>query len=212
MTFIDLFAIIMLYASGSGHASIPQFSTVVDVVYVQANNAISISLHDANPEDLDLKLTNGVARKINDSTFYVVPQMPTDEFKIKLYYKKVICDLMTVKAIMLEKPKLVVLGAVDGAISKVSLSSLRSLSLDQAAKIPENLQYKIRSFNMTLIDPKGLGIFNKNCQSMEFDADLIQKLQNINVGAKIQINNIFALDGLNNISRLDQSIQLEVVK
>lgn len=194
------------------YGGLPEFGFEIEEIYVQASNNISIKLNNVDANDIELKLTNGVSRKLNDSTYHVIPQMPTEDFKIKLYYKKIICDLMTVKAIMLEKPKIIIPGTENGTISKANLNSFLNLKLNQSHRVPINLQYKIRSYNMTLIDPNGIGVFNKNCQSMDFDTEVLQKLHNLNVGAKIQINNIFVIDSSNSMSRLPQSINLEVIR
>ncbi|MCB9310960.1 MAG: hypothetical protein H6567_12955 [Lewinellaceae bacterium] len=205
-----LFCVLAVFWASNMFAGIPEIKGETSSLYINFNNKVNLALNGADPLEIDFKITNGRFTKMDDSTYLVVPQFPADEFKIKLYYKKVICGIQTTKAVMVPKPDLYIEGVKEGKISKSSLMALKKLSLSTSEPMPDYLNYVFKSCNITVIDPNGIGVMNWNVHNDVLENHITDSFVKISKGAKLNFSNIYIMDGSNTLSRLDQALQIMV--
>ncbi|MBK9553477.1 MAG: hypothetical protein IPO45_15065 [Saprospiraceae bacterium] len=80
---------IVLLALFSAFGTLPSFSkNMSGAMYMNMENKISLHLNGCSAEDITIKITPGNVFKRDDSTYVYIPQIETEELKLKLYYKK----------------------------------------------------------------------------------------------------------------------------
>ena len=102
-----LLVLIFLVSSVVCNASnIPAFKDVGETLFIGIENTISIDLKGCDPELVEIKVSSGHLYKRSDSTYILNVSHVEDEFKIKLYYKKVICEIQSMKTARIPDPTL----------------------------------------------------------------------------------------------------------
>lgn len=191
MVFHKYFAFIFLLFSFVSKASnIPKFVNIGETLFIGIENTISIDLKGCDPELVEIKVTSGHLYKRSDSTYILNVSHVEDEFKIKLYYKKVVCEIKSLKTERIPEPTLVFEFENDGKLYRKKGINPGKLSFVYSSDYPEHLKSKIISFSVSMVDTNGMPMYSANMRNDSFDQYSIDQLKRLSPGATININNI----------------------
>ncbi len=192
-------------------ATIPSFRDFGDEIYIGIDNTIHIDLNDSDPEYVDLKISSGSLIKRSDSTYSIIVQIPEDEVKIKLYYKKVVCQIKTVKTSRLPNPELG-FELVHGKISKAEADKTGKLILNYPEKYANINKQQIISFNTTIIDATGRSVFATYTRGDALDNNTLSMLKKVQPGSKIRINNVVAQSPNLGAIQIQSALELDIAE
>jgi hypothetical protein len=198
----------LLLTSFSG---LPSFGEVKTEMYLGVENFITIKLNDCNPEDVLLKVNTGTLQQRTDSTYLYVPQNVQDEIKIKLYYKKVLCDVITVVAKMIPEPTLALEHEFENKIKTKDLLQPIKLYFVYPPAYPENNKSKMLSFSIILNDKNGNFVYSNTIKGEAIDEMAISHLKKLTAGSRISINNILTSNAYKGNSRYPINKEIMVI-
>ena len=194
-----------------GMANIPSFTAgMPEVYYFGVESQVSVQMNGCNTEDIQVKVNPGNVYKRNDSTFVFVPQYETEDLKIKLYYKKVICE---VKIASIKKlPELIPVfdNEKQGIIRIGDINKLGILKNVYPEDYPEQMKTIVYSFNIFVVNPSGATIYTGSVRGNSLNDGVIAALSNLKPGAKIIINNILVQNMQNGLSRIAINKELTI--
>lgn len=183
--------------------NVPQFSKTTSAsFYIGTESFIYIQMNDCNPEDIQLKISAGYINRRNDSTFTFFPQNEGEELKLKLYYKKVLCEVKTVSS--KKMPEIIPYFEVEkqGRIKKADLEKIGKLSQQFPDDFSPDMKSDIYSFQLTLLNESGMTMFGSTMRGDVLDESAKSMLKKMNNGSKIIINNILVQNKYRGVSRL----------
>ena len=192
-------------------ATIPSFRDFGDEIYIGVDNIVHVDLNDCDPDDVDLKISSGTLIKRSDSTYSIVVQIPDDEVKIKLYYKRVVCQIKTVNTARMPNPGLG-FEFVQGKISKAEADKAGKLILKYPEKYANITRHNIISFNITIIDPTGRAVFSTYTRGDTLDNNTLNMLKKVQQGAKLQINNVVSQSPNLGTMHIQASLELVIME
>lgn len=170
---------------------LPKFSnTFPEAMFIGLENKIELVLNGVNPQDVSLKVNEGSLYKRNDSTYIFVPQNPSDEVKVKLYYKKVLCEIKTtsIRNYIEAMPYFDV--EKNNMIKKADLDKIEKLILSFDKSQPESLKPSLYSCNVFLSDTFGNMLYSTTIRGNLTENHVLQTIKNLKKGNKITINNV----------------------
>ena len=189
-----MIAIITLLISLNITANLPAIKeNGQNALFAGVENQISIAINHTNPEDITVKVTSGNIYRRDDSTFAFSPPYEVEDFKIKLYYKKVLCEVKTMSVKKLPVPSLKFDGELNGKISLAYITSLTALKLDYGAGIPENVKSKIFSYNLYIKPKKSPNASSFSIRSETLNEQAINFIKTQEEGTKLIFNNVLAI-------------------
>ncbi len=207
-----LLALIFLVSSVVCNASnIPAFKDMGETLFIGIENTISIDLKGCDPELVEIKVSSGHLYKRSDSTYILNVSQVEDEFKIKLYYKKVICEIKSMKTARIPEPTLTFEFENDGKIYRKKNANPGKLQFIYPATYPEHQKSKIMSFFISMVDPRGMSMYSANMRNDSFDEFSINQLKRLNPGSTIHISNIVSIHPTQGARQTHYSKQLIVV-
>lgn len=171
------------------NSSIPTIKSIGDEVYIGFDNQLLIDLKGCNPEDVNIKISSGTIAKRTDSTYSIFVNIPEDEIKVKLYYKKVICQIKTIKAVRLPNPE-ITFENLDRTISKAQATQAGKLILKYPVSYSNIGVSNIISFNAAIEDTNGRFLFSTYTRGDALDKNTINMLSKVKSGTRLIINNI----------------------
>ena len=161
-----------------------------DTLYVGMESQIHSSLKGCDPEDVQIKINSGNIYKRDDSTYIFHPQIPEDEMKIKLYYKKLLCELKTVKVKKLADIEPSFEFENQGFIKKSDLQKSGHLQIKYPEDYPEDLKTTLVSFNFMAMEPGGISVYSATIRGDKLDANAMQTIGKLVKGSRLIINNV----------------------
>lgn len=164
-----------------------------NVVYLGIENKINIAINNTNPEDITVKVTSGNLYRRDDSTFAFNPPFEVEEFKIKLYYKKVLCQVQTMSVKRMMEPTLMFEGESNNSISIRKVSTDTGLKLRYPDDIPEYLRSKIFSYNLYIKPKNKSNPFSYFMRSENLEEAVVNTIKNQEAGSTILINNVLII-------------------
>lgn len=192
-------------------ATIPSFKNMGDEIYIGVDNILQIDLNDCDPNDINIKTTSGSLIKRNDSTYSIVVQIPEDEIKVKLYYKKIVCQIKTLKAERLPNPQIKMEGS-STTFSKSSANQSGKLSIEYPAKYTNIGKSNIISFNVSIQDPSGRPVFSTYTRGDALDNNTINMIKKVQVGSKLLINNIITQSASLGATQVPTSLNISIIE
>ena len=171
-------------------ANLPALSEMGDELYIGVENIIQIDFNNCDPEYVDLKISSGTLIKRSDSTYSVIAQLPEEEVKIKLYYKKVVCQIKTVRFVRLPEPVLTFENVRTSTVSRKEIDKLGKLTLEYPSSLKNIPKTNILSFNVYIQDTGGRHIFSTYTRGEKLDNNTINMLAKVAAGSKLTINNV----------------------
>ncbi len=178
------------------------------VVYIGIENKINIAINNNDPEDIMVKVTSGNLYRRDDSTFAFNPPFEVEEFKIKLYYKKVLCQVQTMTVKRMPEPILILEGESNNVISLNKISLDTELKLKYPDDIPEYLQSKIFSYNLFVKPKNRPNPSSYTMRSGKLEEIAIGMIKNQEAGATITINNVLAISASGVHTRINSTKEL----
>jgi hypothetical protein len=194
----------------SVNASIPSIKDLGEEVYIGIDNQVMIDLKGCNPEEVELKISSGTLVKRSDSTYTIIVSIPEEEIKVKLYYKKVVCQIKAVKAMRMPMPSIVFENA-EKTISKANATQSGKLIIKYPAKYTNIGRANIISFNVAIMDNSGRTIFANYVRGDALDSNTLTMLSKVNKGSKLLINNIITQSASLGAMNVPASLEMSIV-
>lgn len=190
-------------------ANLPSIkNTGHNVLYVNVENKIDIAINNTNPEDIMVKVTSGNLYRRDDSTFVFTPPFEVEEFKIKLYYKKVLTEVKTMTVKKMPEPTLYFDGEVNGKISIANITTNTALKFDYGNVIPENAKNKVFSYNVFIKTKNNHNAHSFAIRSETLDENFINFIKTQEEGTTLVINNVLAISPNGVHSRVNATKEL----
>ena len=190
-------------------STIPSFDTKnSSIFYVGIEGYIQIHLNGCNDEDIQVKISGGHIYKRSDSTYAFMPQYESEDFKIKLYYKKVICEVLTGSVKRLPELIPVFGNEKNNSISLTSLPNLGKLVFEYPTDYPESMKSDIHSFNIFLVASSGAPIYSSNNKGDTLDEGTMAVIKKLTKDSKILINNILVNNPIRGMNRIQASREI----
>jgi hypothetical protein len=186
-------------------------SKIPATFFVSTEARFHIVLNGCNPEDVTVKVTPEILYRLNDSTFSFTPQFVTDELKIKLYYKSVICEVKTIKIVAMPEILPIFEGENNGAVSLADLKKLGKLRCTYPVNFPSDMRSDIYSFNLFALEPSGVAIFSSTIRGDILDDTTLNYLKPLTKGSKLVINNIVLLSPQRGLMRSQATKEIRIV-
>ncbi|MFZ1524582.1 MAG: GldM family protein [Saprospiraceae bacterium] len=203
-----LFLISVLFSNFTGN--VPQFSKLTpSSFFIGTEGFVYIKMNGCNPEDINIKISAGYINRRNDSTFTFFPQTEGEELKLKLYYKKVICEVKTVTSKKL--PEIVPRFEAErqGIIKKNELDKIGKLYQTYPADFPEDMKTEVYSFHLVILNESGMTIYGNTMRGNILDDSAMTMIKKLNKGSKLIVSNILVQNSYRGVSR--SSAQLEII-
>lgn len=191
--------------------TIPSIKDLSNEIYVGVDNQVNINLKNCNPEFVDLKISSGTLFKRDDSTYSIFVQIPEEDIKVKLYYKKVVCEIKMVKAVLLPSPELTFESNSERTISKKNAEQTGKLMLVYPAEYANIPSSSIISFNVTIQDPMGKPIFSNYIRGEALDKNTLNMISKVNAGSKLFINNVITQSSSQGARSIPVQLELAIV-
>ncbi len=181
--------LILVYLTCFGN--VPAFSkNMPDVVYLSIENRIPLNLYGSNPEDILIKVTPGNVYKRDDSTYAFVPQIESEELKIKLYYKKVLCEVKTVVVKKMPDVVPVFTKEIQGRLRLQDIPNLSTLTLQYPAAFPDELKSTVVSFGLSIMEANSITVYAGNLRGDKLDEHALKALSSVGKNARLILHNI----------------------
>ncbi|HMR89507.1 MAG TPA: GldM family protein [Saprospiraceae bacterium] len=204
--------IIALFISLNFTANLPTLKeNSNNVLYAGVENQINIAINHTNPEDISVKVSSGNVYRRDDSTFAFNPPFELEEFKIKLYYKKVLCQVQNMSVKKIPEPSLQLVGEQNDKISMSDITLATSLKLDYGAGFPENLKNKVFSFNLFIKPKNNQNPSTFSIRSETLNEQVINFLKSQEAGTKLIFNNVLAIAPNGVHTRINSTKELTLI-
>lgn len=181
------FVLVLFFTSFS---NLPSFGTVHNEMYIGVENTIHIQLNNCNPEDIQIKVSQGTLQKRSDSTYVYIAQGINEEIKFKLYYKKVLCGLISATTTMLPIPTIALEKEKDGTMKLKDFNDLIQLQFVYPPSFPEKHKSKILSFSLVIYDKNNVPVHSQTIRGDAFDENTMKGLTKLTKGCTMNIHNI----------------------
>jgi hypothetical protein len=174
--------------------------------YVQIDQRLDIKLNGADPTKMEIKITDGFANRVNDSTFNIRYNAPIEETKLKLYYKNFPVDILNVKSKNMSIDG-IKLGEVTDKNVKVSqLLSIKKFELLFPKEMPLQLKPELFSCKLTLHKPDNTVPFFTNMRNLDIPNNVQQMIAALPKDSKITFEEIRIKTITNNVLNLDNDV------
>ncbi len=204
---LNIFIIVSFALTGN----LPGFSkNIPATMYMGVENKISLHLNGCASEDVSLKINTGSLFKRDDSTYSFIPQLEMEDLKIKLYYKKVLVEVKTVRVKQIPDVIPYFVGEKSGKIKKTDINSLGKLTFEFPAGYPEEMKSVVYSFSVFITDLNGVAVYSGNMRGDSLDGHVISMITKLNKGGRIIINNIIVHNSRSGHQRINNSKELMV--
>lgn len=192
--------------------NLPQFNHSTSATfYIGVENLIPINLHGCNAEDISVKISAGITYKRDDSTFVFNPQVEGEELKIKLYYKKVLCEVRPVVVKKMPDHLLEMEGENKGFIKVADLNKLGKLLLIYPAEFPSDLKVTISNFNIMVRHNNGAIVYSASCQGDKIDEPSLNYIRKLSKGSVIMVNNVITFSPRHGQARMNAVKEIVIV-
>jgi hypothetical protein len=205
--FLLLLINLVFYSS----AGVPQFgNNISKTMYINHENNLPVLMHGASAEDILVKINSGSLYKKNDSTYAFIPQTEEEELKIKLYYKKVIIEVLTVKTKHLPEGTPQFDTSPGNTLSLASPQSVGPLVLHYTEPVPMEIRPTITQFNVQAFDPQGANVFNTTVRGNQLDNQTLERIKKMVPGSKLSIHSIITQHPRMGNARLNSILEVQV--
>lgn len=194
------------------NGSIPTFKSIGDKMYIGVENLITLDISDCVAEDVTIKVSEGILQKRTDSTYVFYHNQVTEEIKIKLYYKKILCAAKTISVDRLPEVKVAFAREKDGFIRISDLTDIGDLELLYASNFPEHNKSVITSFSLMTVNRDGMSLYSTEIRGKNLDKQSIDQLKKLTPGDIIRINNVITQDPHLGVIRMNINKQITVVR
>lgn len=190
--------------------TLPSFLGLGETLYMGIENKIQLSLRGSSPGDITVKASAGSLYKRDDSTYILVPQQDAEEIKLKLYYKKVICDMKTMTVRRL--PDLIphFEGEQQGFINRQGLNKPGRLRFIYPSDYPQDMYSTIISYSLLLYNQAGQIVWQGNVRGETPDAKGLSEMAKLGKGGKLYITNIMTQNPRQGTQRLNINKEVNI--
>lgn len=202
--------LILLLSIFLNFSTIPSINIESDVMYVEMENKIQIQLNGSDPSDIQLKVNLGTLRQLDDSTYIYLPQMTDEEIKLKLYHKRIVCDIKVIFVKNLPDPIIKFEKEVNGQIKRSDLPQLGKLFIDYGSEFPQNIVPPIYQYSLIISDTQGKFLLSSNVSGEELDQKTLNDIQKLKNIGKISINNVLVKSN-NAVKRINVNKTIDVL-
>jgi len=191
---------------------VPQFGNdIPKIMYINHENNLPIVLDGCSAEDILVKINSGSLYKKNDSTYAYIPQAEEEELKIKLYYKKVIIEVLTVKTKHLPEAMPVFDKSAGKTLSIAAPLSTGQLVLQYREDVPVHIRPIVIQFNVQAFNLQGANVFNTTVGGNVFDQQTLEKIKQLTPGCRLNIHSIITQHPRLGNARLNATLELQVI-
>lgn len=173
-------------------------------IYCQLDYPVKIDLRQADPSMIQLKSRGASLAKLSDSVYQIRFQIPEEEVKLKLYYKNLPVDIVSLNVINMEMPSIRFNGINGNNIQRSDLSKVRAFELlfPSISAIAPGLEFY--TCKLTIIEPGKPAPFYINLRSVELPAQLLGIISTLQpestiifdeLKIKTRSNNVLSMDG-----------------
>ena len=175
---------------------------------------ISHELHiqpfDADPEFISIKSSSGYISKMNDTTFIIRFDLPQEDIKLKLFYKKLPVDIINAKVTAAVAPRLLISGVENGPISKEKLENLEELEFIFPSGFPAS-GISLYSARMTIKVNA-----NSRPTTIQLNSSLLtpqakEMIKKIESGGSLSFDNIMFITRMNNVLNIPRESHIFTV-
>lgn len=207
-----MYLLLLIHMVFNSSVGVPQFGKdIAKTMYINHENNLPILMHGCSPEDVLVKINSGSLYKKNDSTYAFIPQTEEEELKIKLYYKKVIIEVLTVKTKHLPEGIPQFEKSPGKTVSLASPQSVGTLILQYTDPVPMEIRPTVTQFNVQAFDPQGANVFNTAVRGNVLDAQTLERITKLPPGSKLNIHSIITQHPRMGNARLNATLELQVV-
>ncbi|MFZ1751775.1 MAG: GldM family protein [Saprospiraceae bacterium] len=193
-------------------SNLPEFkNSIPETMYIGVENQIVLRLNGSDPESVNVKCNVGSIHKRDDSTYAFYPQYPVDDFKIKLYYKKVLCEVKTVNVKNIPDLTPRFEKETNNTLRISDVSSIDKLIFDFPDDFPAELKSTITSFNFYLFQSNGVAKHSATIRSDGLDEAAKIALGKIEKGDRILINNVFTQNPRSGNTRINVNKEIVIL-
>lgn len=192
-------------------SKIPAFQQINDKMYVGIENHITLSLNGCDVEGIEIKVTEGILQKRSDSTYVYILHQQSQEIKIKLYYKKILCAVKNIQIIQIPEPEINFEKENNGFINVLNLQDPGKLLIKYDSNFPEENKSQIVSFQIIIQDKSGVPLYSGPVRGNTLDSYAKDQLKRAKPGDSLHINNIITQNTRVGMVRSNISKQIKIV-
>lgn len=185
----------------------------VITLYCQLDYPVGITLNNADPSLLQVKAKGATLIKMADTTYQIRFMAPEEEVKIKLYYKNLPVDIMTVKVTNPEMPNIVFKGLNGINIAKADLSKIKSFEVVFPSLMDKIPGLEFYTCKLSIIEPGKPTPFFINLRSPDLPSQLQGIIANLPVDSYLVFEELKIKTRSNNVMNMDgQPVKFRVVE
>lgn len=188
-------------------AQLPSFKNIfkdsVYTFYTHIDQKIEVNINNADPAKIDIKLSDGHATKINDSTYQIRYSANFDEAKIRLYYKKFPVDIMTVKSTNMTITDIKLGDFLNKSLKKSDLVTLSKIEIIYPSEMPLNLKPELFSYKLVIHQPGVADPFFTNMRSLDIPQNIQKMIASLPKDSKISFEEIRIKTVTNNVLNVE---------
>lgn len=205
LAFVQFF---MLFISGV----IPTFEQVPEEVFTGVENRVVLNLKGCDPELVEVKLEGGSLLKRSDTTYSVIVQIPNEEIKLKLYYKKILCEVKIISSSVLPEAQFKFEHSNNGYLSVNGGDSPGKLEAVLDKNYPGKENTTILSYLLTMVNDKGARVYSSNIRSDKLDTNALNQFKKLMPGAKIIVTNVSMRNDLIGVKQMRGPYEFKIQK
>ncbi len=202
--------LVLLLSIFLNFSTLPSINIESDVMYVEMENKIQIQLNGSDPSNIQLKVNLGTLRQLDDSTYIYLPQTTDEEIKLKLYHKRIVCDIKVIFVKSLPDPIIKFQKEVNGQVKRSDLLQLGKLLIDYGSELPQNIVPPIYQYSLIISDTQGKFLLSSNVSGEELDQKTLNDIQKLKNISKISINNVL-IKSNNAVKRINVNKTIDVL-
>lgn len=162
---------------------------------------LTIKANASDPEFITVKTSAGFITKLNDTTYTIRFDMPQEDFKLRLFYKKLPVDIVSAIVTNPVAPKLLINGYQNGPIPREELESLEELEFVFPEGFP-SVGINIYSIRMNVKVNAHSQMTSLQLHSTKLTPQAKEILKKIEPGGSLAFDNIMFVTGSNHVLNL----------
>jgi hypothetical protein len=206
----EIIHILFLLIGINSYGQLPSFKSnqkdSIYAYYVQIDQKLEINLNGADPSKIEVKITDGFANRLNDSTFNIRYNAPIEETKLKLYYKNFPVDIQNVKSKNMSIEGIKLGDITDKNVKLSQLLSIKKFELLFPKEMPVQLKPELFSCKLTIHKPGNITPFFTNMRNLDIPQNVQQMIAALPKDSKITFEEIRIKTVTNNVLNLDNDI------
>lgn len=162
---------------------------------------LTIKTNASDPQFITVKTSAGFVTKLNDTTYNIRFDIPQENIRIKLFYKKLPVDIVNATVTNPEAPKLLIKGYQNGPIPKEQLESLEELEFVFPEGFP-SAGINVYTIRMNVKLNARSPMTSLQLHSTKLTPQAREILKKIEPGGSLAFDNIMFVTSTNNVLNL----------